>query len=721
MNSAGVPVGVGTRFLYDGEVAEITEMHPSPAGLHAILRSSRTRQVLRLSVNELLTGERALILPDRGGPSSDDAFDTPGVVLANMDRTERQTVLERAAHVREVLTGYQSGHAELAADSEPRAQYRPDVPLMRRYEAKAAELGVGVRTVRRWIGEFQRNGEAGLVESKQAVASTGRVDERWVQTAVEIMVEHQDQSKPSRLLVIDRTHARVIRRFGPDAVELPSRATAFRVLSELEKQHPTFRLSTKRNRDIADRPAGVYGKLRPTRPGEYVLMDTTRLDVFALDPLTLRWMQAELTVAMDWYTRCITGLRVTPVSTKSVDAAAVLYQTYRPPPAAESWPTHAVWPEHGIPRTVLVDVGAIEQPTVGRAGPVIVPETVVIDHGKIYLSEHVTSTCERLGVSIQPARLRTGRDKGPVERFFRTIREDLLQTLPGYKGPDVHSRGLDVESEAFFYLDELEAIIREWVAVVYHHRPHDGLVEPGVPGLELSPAMMFEHGVARAGYIEAPRDPDLAYEFLNIAWRTIQPYGVDFDRRRYNGPGLNLYREMTSPYGGKAKGRWPIHYNPDDITCIYFRDPDSRQWHTLTWEHAPAMKMPMSEDALKFARTQAASKYRYPDDRLAVADLLERWNLGLGTTLPERRIALRLAREAAQLGAGVAGEPPVSSLPSVAKVLAAAKYPEPQADQDDDVEASMEIPEAGDDDDADFDPDNAGDWGTFYADALEDV
>ena len=51
-----------------------------------------------------------------------------------------------------------------------------------------------------------------------------------------------------------------------------------------------------------------------------------------------------------------------------------------------------------------------------------------------------------------------------MERFFRTIREDLLQALPGYKGPDVHSRGLDPQSDAFFYLDELEAIIREWVA-----------------------------------------------------------------------------------------------------------------------------------------------------------------------------------------------------------------------------------------------------------------
>ena len=38
------------------------------------------------------------------------------------------------------------------------------------------------------------------------------------------------------------------------------------------------------------------------------------------------------------------------------------------------------------------------------------------------------------------------RNKGPLERFFRTIREDLLQALPGYKGPDVHSRGLDPES-----------------------------------------------------------------------------------------------------------------------------------------------------------------------------------------------------------------------------------------------------------------------------------
>ena len=46
-----------------------------------------------------------------------------------------------------------------------------------------------------------------------------------------------------------------------------------------------------------------------------------------MDPVTLRWVQAELTVAMDLYDRCVTGLRLTPVSTKAVDAAAVLFES----------------------------------------------------------------------------------------------------------------------------------------------------------------------------------------------------------------------------------------------------------------------------------------------------------------------------------------------------------------------------------------------------------
>ncbi|MFQ6329621.1 Mu transposase C-terminal domain-containing protein [Nocardia sp. CWNU-33] len=729
MVRAGVRLGVGTRLIHDGEVAEVIELVITSSGTDVVVKiGSHCREVRRIALRQLLSDDLRVI-PTEDGPTSNDEIVEANVALAALPDHERSHTLERAAHVREVLTGYRSGSAELPAVGEPRAEYDPSLSLQARYTAKATELGVGVRTVRRWVADFRESGEAGLVESK----TTGRRpfddrdhDKRWVQTALEVMAEHTETSRPSQSMVIIQTNARVRARFGEGAVKIPSRATAFRVLDELERTHPLFRLSTKRNRDIATRPGGVYGKLRPTRPGEYLMMDTTRLDVFAMDPVTLQWVQAEMTVAMDWYTRCVVGIRVTPVSTKSVDGAATLFQSFRPRPASESWPAHAVWPEHGLPKSVLIDAEVIDGPIKAAAHPAMVPETIVVDHGKIYVSEHLTSVCQRMGISIQPARLRTGRDKGPVERFFRTIREDLLQILPGYKGPDLHSRGVNPESEAFFYLDELEAIIREWVATVYHHRPHSSLVDPQVPDLRMSPAAMFEHGLARAGYIEVPRDPDLGYEFLKVEWRSIQHYGVEFGKRRYNGAGLDPYRNQTSPYTGKAPGRWPIHYHPDDITRAYFRDPETRKWHVLMWEHAPTSDMPFSEDALKFARQLAAAKYTYPDDRLAMADLLERWNLGLGSSAVERRMALRMARETQIL---VDAEPvdEVSALPSLAKVLALASD---EVNLDDDP-GTRDLREAADErdretgDDDEFDDHDLAtddfDEDDYYADALEDV
>ena len=282
MSSAGVRVGVGTRFRYDGETVEVIEMAITATGNEVVLKDHHGR-VMRLAVKELLS-DRAQLIPDGPGPSSDDDEDLASVVLAQLSHGQRDALLERAAHIREVLTGYRSGSPEMAEEGEPRRQYAPDRPLYERCADKAAELGVTRRTIQRWVQGFQRRGEAGLVGGDQLSHRQGlKVDDRWVETALEVMAEHTGESKPSRTPVIERTQARVIARFGPGAVAQPSRTTAFRVLEDLERRHPLFRLSTKRNRDITDRPKQAYGKLRPTRPGEYLLMDTTRLDVFAFD------------------------------------------------------------------------------------------------------------------------------------------------------------------------------------------------------------------------------------------------------------------------------------------------------------------------------------------------------------------------------------------------------------------------------------------------------
>ena len=133
-----------------------------------------------------------------------------------------------------------------------------------------------------------------------------------------------------------------------------------------------------------------------------------------MDPVTLRWVQAELTIAMDLYDRCITGLRVTPVSTKAVDAAAVLFESVRPlPEPAAGW-ADVRPPYHGLPGQLVIDASRLATEDGTPLLPSVAAETVLVDHGKIYLSEHLMSACARLGISVQPARVYQATDKPRV-------------------------------------------------------------------------------------------------------------------------------------------------------------------------------------------------------------------------------------------------------------------------------------------------------------------
>ena len=57
-------------------------------------------------------------------------------------------------------------------------------------------------------------------------------------------------------------------------------------------------------------------------------------------------------------------------------------------------------------------------PSFAVAGPAIVPETIVIDHGKIYLSEHLPASVSGWESRSNPPGCGPAVTKGPVERFF---------------------------------------------------------------------------------------------------------------------------------------------------------------------------------------------------------------------------------------------------------------------------------------------------------------
>lgn len=691
--SQAVTLHTGARFTFDGELVEVVQLD----GTRVTVRDARDRW-RTVGLTAFLAGATPMV-------AGDDGSAAVGASLAALSDTEQRALSERAGHVRELLTGYRSGSADAPRPGEPRVEYDPAAPLRARQDAKARELGLSERTIRRWVRSYREAGEAGLLDARRVNGHGSAVDPRWEDACRLVVAEHVNASTPTASALLQLIDERLDADCGVGVVRRPSTATAYRHLNRLTKGTNALRGSAKARRSIAQRPAGAYGRLRATRPGEYVILDTQDLDVFAMEPVTCRWVPIQLTVAQDLFTRCIIGLRVTPVSTKAVDVAGVLYETVTPQPAPPDWPEQACWPYHGIPQQlVFTEEGRL--PGV----PVCPPETLVIDHGKAFLSAHVISVCTRLGISIQPAQPKKPTDKPTVERFFRTLRERLIQHLPAYKGPDIYSRGEAVEDAAFLYLHEVERVIREWIALIYHRGKHNGLTVPEWPHLGLSPNEMYEIGVAKAGLLRIPRSPELVYDFLPVSYRTIQHYGVEVNGLRYNSPILDRYRNTQSPHGGVHAGKWPIRVNPDDVRWVYFQDPDDNAWHRLEWEHAAGLGTPFSAEAARHARRLAVRDDRWPDPHRALAELLGRWDVGMVTDRRERRMAVRRAAETAAVPVRDEPTDQVAALPSVAALntdaAAASAAPAPVAMVD------------GDDDDAEeiFDTPDADD---FYADAFE--
>jgi len=647
--TAAVELTLGSQVWFDGDVWTITEF-----GRGSVTLSSG-QSIRTATIAMFARFAQPIVEPS---PSPQDRELVP-VVLGMLDSAALAELERRADAVRSVL----------------------DAPCPRKgdrgraIERKAAELSVSTKTLRRWIEGYSEAGVAGLADSRLTRRRAPQVDPRWEATLKRVLRNYTNASTPTRGAAIDATHRAVEAEYG-GAVALPSRSAAYRRVKANSKGLYTFG-SAKARRSAAGRPAGPFGRLRATRPGEYVVLDTNVLDVFAMEPVTLRWVPVELTVAMDLYTRCILGLRLMPVSTKSQDVANVLYQSVTQQFGVDD-SGQFLWPFHGVPQNVLVgfeDINAIAEPT-SDLRPGLVPETIVVDHGRQYLSAHVIGVCARFGISVQPAIPNKPTDKPTIERFFLTLRQSLLQHLPAYKGQDIYSRGKDVEDQAFYYVGELEQIIREWVGSVYHRTKHRGLCVPELGPGKFSPAEMWEIGLARAGALTLPTRHDLTYEFLDVEWRTIQSYGVEVNGRIYDGEGLNGFRGCRSPYGGKHAGHWPFSIDNHDVRFIHFRNPDTTEWHRLDWDHAAALQSPFGQDAAEYAKRVSVRQNRHINPSQAVHDLLEQWSRDAVMTRRDRALAKRIAAtraaDAQPLAVDIAGqdERTAASLPAVIDLVA---------------------------------------------------
>jgi putative transposase len=120
------------------------------------------------------------------------------------------------------------------------------------------------------------------------------------------------------------------------------------------------------------------------------------------------------------------------------------------------------------------------------------PARLYTDNGANYRSQHLALVCAKLGIALIHARPYHPQGKGKIERFFKTLRAQLLTRL---NPPDTAS------------LAALNRRLAAWIEGEYHHTPHRGLdgrtplqlwaqTAEGVrfpePGLDLGDLFLFE-------------------------------------------------------------------------------------------------------------------------------------------------------------------------------------------------------------------------------------
>lgn len=599
MTRAGT-VRVGDRVRFDGQVWDVGGLDAGTVYLTAQGRKPMAVTLSALFADATFEGQT--------GRHARGAL--PPTALFNElppDVQERARWWEE--HLTEVIDGVPCT-APVAA--LPRPEFDVTTTTLRqREQAKVDELTaqgeqVNLRALQRRRTAYETDGLLGLVDRRtvRATSVAGRTDPRVVEALQRVLERNKQRSSGTS----DRLWRELVRELeaqhGPGEVALPSRATFHRLLKRMaEARHATGSARTRRT--LAQQPDGPFGGVFPVRPGELMQIDSTPLDVAVVlgDGVVGR---VELTALVDIATRSLPAAVLRP-TTKAVDAALLLARCMTPEPMRPGWPQAISMAYSALPYQAMRSID--DRLESAAAKPVIVPETIVFDHGKAYLSDTFRSACRTLGISIQPAHPDTPTDKPVVERTLQSVGTLFAQYVAGYLGSSVERRGKNAEQEAVFSLVELQDLLDEWIVTGWQNRPHDGLRDPLSPGQVLTPNEKYAAMLGVAGYVPVPLSGDDYIELLPMKPRAINSYGVKINHRIYDAEELNPYRGQPSGAVG-MKDLWEVHHDPYDVTRVWVRNhhkPDDG-WITLWWRRLASAPVPFGEDAWTHARKVIAER-----------------------------------------------------------------------------------------------------------------
>lgn len=252
--------------------------------------------------------------------------------------------------------------------------------------------------------------------------------------------------------------------------------------------------------------------------------DHTRLDVRLVDEygvLDRPW----LTIVIDSYSRCLVGFYLGfDHPSSQVDALALRHAILTKSYGSE-YQLRNEWQTYGKPYYFYTD------------------------GGKDFTSIHTT---EQVAVQIgfNCALRRRPSDGGIVERFFKTLNEQLLNTLPGYTGSNVQKRPESVDKDACLTLKDLEIFLVRFIVDEYNPHTDTRMRDQSRIG-------RWEAGLMADPYLYD--ELDLAICLMKQERRKVQKYGcIQFENLVYRAEHLR----------GRDGETVALRYDPADVTTL---------------------------------------------------------------------------------------------------------------------------------------------------------
>ncbi|MGI2175701.1 transposase [Shewanella ulleungensis] len=196
-----------------------------------------------------------------------------------------------------------------------------------------------------------------------------------------------------------------------------------------------------------------------------------------------------------------------------------------------------------------------------------IPDLVVTDNGKEFLSDGFAKACESLLINIHQNKVETPDNKASVERQFGTSNTSLLDDLPGKAFSSYLKReGYDSVNEATLTITDITRIYLIWLIDIYHKKSNTRGTN--------CPNVAWRRGCKMWDPNEFKGTPqELDFRFAKFDRKTLRKEGITVcTELTYSSDRLAEYR------GKKGDHKVNLKYNPENMGVIWVQDEDNEEY-----------------------------------------------------------------------------------------------------------------------------------------------